>query len=62
MAGEAEHQQPRRSGDRRRGEHHKDPRDAALDGQDDRPAVRHREADVDRRYQGQRQRVDSRRI
>jgi hypothetical protein len=49
MAGEAEHQQPRRSGDRRRGEHHKDPRDAALDGQDDRPAVRHREADVDRR-------------
>ena len=39
------------------GGHHDEDRcgdqvDAAPDGQDDWPAVRHREADVDRRYQG----------
>jgi len=62
VGGEADYQQPRRSGDADRREHHKHPRDAALDGDDGRPAVGHREADVDRRDQGQRERVASGRI
>ncbi len=62
MASEAEHQQPGRPGDARGGEDHKGGGDPDLDGDDPRPSVSHREADVDGRDQGQRQRIDRRGI
>jgi hypothetical protein len=58
MAGEAQHQQPRRSGDACCGEDYKGCGDPRLDGDDPRSSVSHREAEVDRRDQGQRQRID----
>jgi hypothetical protein len=60
MAGEAERQQPRRSGDARGGDHHEGGGDPGLDGDDPRPSVSHREADVDRRDQDQRESIDGR--
>jgi hypothetical protein len=62
MAGEAGHQQPCWSGDRRRSNDHKDGGDRSLDGDHGRSSVGHGEADVDGRDQGQRQRIDSRRV
>jgi hypothetical protein len=62
MAGEPEHQQPRRSGDACCGDDHKDRGDRGLDGDHGPPSVGDREADVDRRDHGQRQRIDGRRI
>ena len=53
VAGEAEYQQPRRPDDAGCGEHHAASRDAALDGDDGPPSVRHGEADVDRCDQDQ---------
>src|SRR2546423_7746772 len=47
MTGESDHEQPRRSGHCRSSKHHECPGDGALDGNDIRPAVRNREADVD---------------
>lgn len=46
VAGQAEDEEPRRSGDACRGEHHEYARDAALDGDDGRAAVGYSEADV----------------
>jgi hypothetical protein len=58
MAGKTNHQQPRRSGDTGRGDHDEGRGDPHLDGDDPRPSVRHREADIDRRDQDQRERID----
>jgi hypothetical protein len=41
-----------------RGDHHKGCGDPRLDGDDPRPSVGHRQADVDRRDQSQRERID----
>src|SRR5215472_14864570 len=57
VAGEADYQQPRGSGDGRRGGHYEQPCDAGLGGDDSWPSVGYGEADVDRRDQGQRERV-----
>jgi hypothetical protein len=62
MAGKAEHEQPRRSGDACRSNHDKDCCDPGLDGDDGPSSVSDGEADVDRCDQGQRERVDGRRI
>src|SRR5690242_14929225 len=62
VAEEADHQQPRRPGDTRRGEHDEDSGNDALDDDDGRPSVGHGETDVDRRDQGQPERVDGRRV
>jgi hypothetical protein len=62
MAGEAGHQQPRRSADARCGNDHEDGGDRSLGGDHGRSSARYGEADVDGRDQGQRQRVDGRRV
>jgi hypothetical protein len=62
VAGEAQHQQPRRPGDTGRGKHYEQGGDAALDDDDSWPSVGHGEADVDRRDQDEPERVDGRRV
>src|SRR5215203_1490056 len=53
---------PGRSGDAGPGQDHEPAGDRGFDRDDLAPAVRDREADVDRRDQGQRQRIDGRRV
>src|SRR4029453_966969 len=62
MAGEAEYQQPGRSGDADRGQDHEPAGDRGFDGDHPRSSVRYREPDVDRCDQGHRQRIDGRRV
>jgi hypothetical protein len=62
VAGEAGHQQPRRSGDARRADHDKDRRDHRLNGDHRLPSIGYGEADVDGRDQGQPERIDGCRV
>src|SRR3954466_7125097 len=62
MADEADDQQPRGRGDRGGGHDHEGEGHAALDGDDPHASVSDGEADVDRRYHRQTERVDGRAV
>jgi hypothetical protein len=59
---ETRHEEPRRSGDTRRGDYHECHRDTALDGDDSPLSVGHPEADIDECDRGKSEGIDGRRI
>src|SRR5687768_17566457 len=60
MAGEAEHQEPRRPGEARDGDQDEDGGDGNLDDEHAPPTIRHGEPDVDGWDKDEHERIDSR--